>query len=236
MLPGASRHHGNTTGARNNNNNKPKRPTIPASSSSHGSSGRPVEDPTSFGRQVPFHCQPSPPTLSGSMSTTTLSGSNNSNNNIRHHRSASGSDYDSGSSMHHHPSYDSNIPTKDKKKTLFRFGRKKGPPTTLPQSPSSTTLQNSSTSRHRHKRSYDFDYRQPHPLDNTSNFDDRFIYHTVNGSISSGGSHPFCQHRKSPSSGYRKGKDRERSDGSLSSYTKSTRSDSGFKSKACVMK
>lgn len=108
MLPGASRHHGNTTGARNNSN-KPKRPTIPTSSSSSThASGRPVEDPTTFGRQVPFHCQPSPPTLSGSVSSTTLSGAagggNSNNSNIRgHHRSASGSDYDSGtSSLHHH--------------------------------------------------------------------------------------------------------------------------------------
>ena len=156
--------------------------------------------------------------------------------------------------LFHNLAYDANIPTKDKKKTIFRFGRKKGihcsgiivleaweiltctllGPPTISQSPSTTTL-HGTTSRHRHKRSYDFDYRQPHPLDTSSTFDDRSVYNTVHGSISSVGSNPFG-HRKSPSYGYRKGKDRERSDGSVTSFTKSTRSDSGFKSKACVSK
>ncbi|KAI9315500.1 hypothetical protein BX666DRAFT_1956109 [Dichotomocladium elegans] len=96
-----------------------------------------------------------------------------------HHKHTGSADLDSSlnSSMHHQqqssdPAFlSANPTTKDKKKTLFRFGKRKAPtsPANLNVAPSGTLQGNASSVslgghsfRHHH---HDYEARQPHPLD-----------------------------------------------------------------------
>ncbi|KAI9310979.1 hypothetical protein BX666DRAFT_2032469 [Dichotomocladium elegans] len=106
-----------------------------------------------------------------------------------------------------------------------------GPVLSVSMAPSSIFHSNNSStqslsSQTYDKRSNEFEYRQPHPLD-TSILDDRLGY------ISSTRPQPIYGHRKKSSGSYgsnkQKGKDREKSESSI--YSNTSRTDSGFKQK-----
>ncbi|CDH49474.1 adenylate cyclase [Lichtheimia corymbifera JMRC:FSU:9682] len=130
-----------------------------------------------------------------------------------HHKRSGSAEYDNGAPSLHYPTatdasqMSGYSNAKDKKKTLFRFGKKKAPPNASSSSALQSNASSVSLSGHPYKQGTEYESRHPHPLD-ALGIDDpgrRSPYGTQTVRKKSSGSYTS-----------RKGKDRERSDGGSS--------------------